>query len=535
MKSFRLLPLANAALLCLLLVSCSTSYHQKKVDAEVYEVLKKAEKEVFKKSTPFTIDTERSHTPIEEITNESLFKQSNQQGAVTFGIEESLSYAVKNSPQYQSQKEALYLTGLGMVDAKIPFSLNGRSGADVSRNRQSNGNESLSAGVNNSVTTLLGSGANLSLNLANDLLKFFTGSSNRSINSIVSFNLSQPILRGFGSDIVAEGVTQASRNVIYQMRTYGVFQQMFSRQVVIDYLRLLQSQEQIVNERSNLESRRQNFEYLKARSVDRASPEEVADAEQGVLQAETRLINVESGFSTQLDAFKIRIGMPAGMTLNLKTSELDDLVAAGAIPVRLSNREAYQSALKNRAALLNDIDRFEDSRRNVLIVADSLRTSLNFVSNASIANSGNRWERLNFNDISTNVGLELDLPINRKRERNNYRRALIAFDSDARLLRQTHDQLKNLVDLRFRELEQFRKNYEIQVGSVTLAERRVEGNKLRLKAGTVIFRRLSEAEDALISAQNAATAALVNYQQSRLSLYEDLGILDIEKSKFWIK
>ena len=127
------------------------------------------------------------------------------------------------------------------------------------------------------------------------------------------------------------------------------------------------------------------------------------------------------------------------------------------------------------------------------------------------------------------------MPANRTRERNDYRRALISFDAETRSLSQTHDQLKNLISLRFRQLEQFKQNYEIQLGALKLAERRVEGNRLRLKAGTVIFRRLNESQDALISAQNAVTSALINYQETRLLLYTDIGILNNNKSNYWLQ
>ena len=170
-----------------------------------------------------------------------------------------------------------------------------------------------------------------------------------------------------------------------------------------------------------------------------------------------------------------------------------------------------------------------------MLAADDLKAQLDFVANASLANSGDRWERLNLDDINVGVGRELDLPINRERERNNYRRSLIQFQSDARSLRQSHDQLKNTIRLRLRQLDQFKRNYEIQLGALKLAEKRVEGDELRLKAGTLIFRRLSESQDDLIQARNSVTVALVSYQESRLRVLEDLGILDIDKKDFWLK
>ncbi len=523
-------------LLALILVTgCTATQHRKKVDNNVYAILAKAEKEVFKKNSQFTIDTPTSHEPLENINNANILKRSSKKGTLKLNISESLQYAVKHSREYQSQKEALYLVALGLSDAQIPFDINAASSADVNTQRSSDGERTLGANATNSLATLLKGGGNLSLSLANDLLQFFTGNTDRSINSLITFNLTQPLLRGRGAEIAAESLTQSYRNVIYEIRSYATFQRNFYREIVIDYLRLLQLQEQVENELVNFRSRQENFEYLEARSIDRASPEEVADAQQEVLEAETRHINAQSDYATALDIFKISIGMPAGMTLELEPKELEKIVEKGPIPLDFTQESAYQTALQYRSSLLNAVDIFEDSRRQVLIAADELKTNLNFVSDASINSSGNRWERLNFNDISANIGLELDLPVNRKRERNDYRRSLIDFDAEARSLSLTHDQLRNLIKLRYREIEQFRKNYDIQVGAVKLAERRVEGNRLRLKAGTLIFRRLSESQDSLINAQNAVTSALVNYQESRLTLYEDLDTLDINTPNFWLK
>jgi len=520
---------------CLFAVGCSTSYHRNKADEEVYAILSKAEETVFNREKDFSIDTVSSTKPLENITNASLLKRTNQTGSIKLTLNDTLNYAIVNSRAYQNRKEQLYLTALNLSDAKESFSFRPRSSIDSDFTRQSDGDELLNVGGRNSLSKVLESGGSISLSLANDLLQFFTGSSARSVTSTIGFNIMQPLLRGRGADIAAEQLTQASRNVIYEVRDYAFFQQTFSREIVIDYISLVQQEERVGNQLKNFESRKANFEYLQARSIDRASNSEVAQAKQAMLEAETAHIQALVGYENAIDSFKIQIGMPAKVELTLDPSELDKIAKVGLRPLEYTEEECYQLSLRNRSNILNEIDEFEDSRRNVLITADSLKTTLDFVGNASLASSGNRWERLNINDISSSVGLELDLPINKQRERNNYRRSLISFDSDARSLSQAHDELRNLIKRRFRELEQFKINYEIELGAVKLAERRVEENELRLKMGTLIFRRLSESQDDLIRAQNAVSTALVNYQESRLRLYEDIGLLDIEKLEFWLK
>ena len=56
-----------------------------------------------------------------------------------------------------------------------------------------------------------------------------------------------------------------------------------------------------------------------------------------------------------------------------------------------------------------------------------------------------------------------------------------------------------------------------------------------IEAGRAEVRDLVEAQDAQIAAQNAVTQALVSYQDAMLTLLLDIGILETESSRFWLK
>jgi outer membrane protein TolC len=351
----------------------------------------------------------------------------------------------------------------------------------------------------------------------------------------VSFNIVKPLLRGAGRDVAAENLTQANRNVIYAIRDYTNFQHEFSRDIVLQYFRLLQQKESVHNELQNYKSRQANTAYLKARSVDRASSQEVGDSEQGELQAKNRWINAQARYQTSLDDFKLRLGMPTTAKLTLEDKELNRLVSVGLHPVHLSSKEAFHIALNNRLPLMNEIDQFDDTKRQIKIAANQLKAGLDFTGRVSLPSGDNRLDHLDFNDLSSQVGLELSLPINQQHERNSYRRALIHFEANIRSLSRAYDRLNNQIKQRIRQIDQYKKNYEIQKGAVELALKRVEENRLRMLAGTLIFRRLSESQDALIHAQNAVTNALIDYQQARLELFTDIGILDSSSSGYWLK
>jgi len=518
----------------ILLTSCSGKHLTKKADEQVYQILKKAEKHVFGKSQDFNIDTKYSGIKSNDIQASDLLKESQSGGKLSLSIDQALNYAAANSREYQSEKESLYLSALALTGVINSFSPNISSIMGARANNQSNGDLRGNASLNQRLSQNLTTGGSYSLALANDLLRYFTGDPRESASSVISINILQPLLRGAGRKIAAERYTQANRDVIYAVRDFQNFQNTFSIGIVIQYLRLLQQKESVDNQYKNYIARQKDTEYLIARSVDRASPQEVSDSEQGELQAKNNWINAKTSYQTSLDNFKLTIGAPTSVKLILNDKEFEKIVESGLQPLKLNEKQAFNLALKYRLPLMNSIDRFDDAKRQVVIAAEQLKAEIGFVASASLASKDGRINNINFNDLSSQVGVELNLPINRINERNGYRRSLIQFQSRIRSMSNTYNSLNILVFRRIREIQQFRKSYEIQLNAVKLAKRRVEGIRLRFQAGNIIFRRLSEAQDSLVSAQNAVTDALIDYQNARLQLYSEIGILDSNKSNFWL-
>ncbi len=529
-------PFISACLAILFLGGCSTGFYKKRADKGVYEILKKVENDIFGESSGFSIDTPTSGKKTKDVTALKLLKSRNKGGEITLSLDQALGYAIKNSREYQSEKEKLYLTALNLTGERHNFrpSFFGRTRAES--NRLSDGERTGTGSTDLGINQALRNGGSLGISIANDLLRYFTGDPRRSAASVLNLNVTQPLLRGAGSKIAAERLTQANRNVVYAVRDFSHFQNTFSVEIVNDYFDLLQLKNVIFNEYNNYESRRANKEYLTAR-VDRESPEAQGDAKQDELQAKNRYISSITSYRNALDRFKITLGLPQTTNLRLDDKEIDLIRAAGAKSLYLGSQEGFLVALDNRLPLFNQIDRFEDNKRQVAIAANQLKADLNIIGSSSLNSDGGPtdYADFDFKNVRTSVGLQLNLPLDRLRERNDYRATLINFESATRTLGQNFDELRNLLDRRIRELEQFRQSYQIQQNAVVLAKNRVEGNQLRLKAGTVIFRRLSESQDALISTQNAETRALVDYLGARLNLLIDLGVLQSDQKRYWLK
>lgn len=54
-----------------------------------------------------------------------------------------------------------------------------------------------------------------------------------------------------------------------------------------------------------------------------------------------------------------------------------------------------------------------------------------------------------------------------------------------------------------------------------------------LDAGRAQIRDLLEAQDALLEAQNALTASVVNYRTAELAIQRDTGVLEVDEKGLW--
>ena len=516
---------------------CSTAHYRRSADKEVYRIVQQVEKQVFGKTKTFAIDTAYSARKPEEVLAAELIEDRLRTNQRVLSVEAALELAVTNSRRYQNEKERLYLTGLTLTGERYAFSPQFFARSTASFERTSGGEQIGEINSSVGVNQLLKSGGQLSVTLANDILRYYTGDPRRSVVSSVSVNLFQPLLRGFGRNNPAvESLTQAERNVVYAVRNYGFFQNQFAVEIVDDYFDLLAQKDGIRNRYTNYLSRVQATKRLEVRVIDRERQLDVDQARQAELGAKNNYVNAAATYQNSLDQFKIKLGLPLGEKLYLDDKVLDELEQTGLIAVPLDPEQAYRLAAQKHLPMLNAIDRYEDSKRKIRVAANRLKPDLNLFADASLdSEPPTDYTKFDPDKIRAGVGVTLDLPIDRLRERNNYRATLVTFESELRNLTLTLDTLNDSIQRGLRTLEQRRQNYQIQTNALEVADRRVDSTTLLQQAGRAEVRDLVDAQDAQIAAQNAVTAALVAYQQARLQLMLDIGAIDTGSSRFWLK
>jgi outer membrane protein TolC len=262
---------------------------------------------------------------------------------------------------------------------------------------------------------------------------------------------------------------------------------------------------------------------------------DVDEAQQNVLRAQDSLVRAQQDYERALDNFKIRLALPTDANIVLDQDELKALADIGVGDPGFTLDAAVETALLRRLDLANTQDKIDDALRKVALAADGLGTQLDVTADIgySSPSDNTQFEKLQFNQGNYNLGFEADLPLDRKSQRNTYRRALIDLQRQQRQYESDIDTIKLQVRDAYRLLIETADRYRIQKNSLDLARQRVESNELLLNAGRVTVRILLESQDALVQAENAVTAALVDHLDAKLSFYRDVGILQVKPDGMW--
>jgi outer membrane protein TolC len=493
-----------------------------------------------------------------------------------FSLTEALQIAASNSRSYQSQKESVYQTALrldlerndfrdtwaGMVDTLIT--------SDLSATGETNGilqQDSLS------LSKKFKTGAEFMGLLAIDLAKLLGGSREGSTGVRLDTSLSIPLLRGSGEFIVTEPLTQAQRDVVYAIYGFERFKRTFSVQIASEYLSVLQQLDRVDNAHENYARVVSSTRRAKRFSDAGRLPEiQVDQSLQDELRARNSWISAVQASEQALDRFKIALGLPTDSNIELDPQEFEVLLSSDryapylsnsgrqveetvppadapvvlvpptmddAGPMELVEKDAILIALKNRLDLRVAVGEIVDAQRGVAIAADNLRADITLLGSASLGQSRSISSAgLDDAEIRTDRGfysllLGIDLPFERTAERNSYRNSLIGYEQTVRQLQEIEDSVKLDVRGVLRDLLEARESIKIQGEAVRVAHRRVSSTGMFLEAGRAEIRDLLEAQNALNSAQDSLTNAVVNYRIGELELQRDLGVLEVSGDGLW--
>ncbi|WP_395717481.1 TolC family protein [Prosthecobacter sp.] len=537
---------ASLTLVALVLTGCTAASYKKWADKEVFGILRKKASKVpnsgqaildITPPPPVRMEELRKNVGKVEFLGDRAFIEEN---ARVLSLADALNFAVHRNRNYLLQKELVYLAALDLTLTRqqfTPIFAGGGSGMLDSTKVQS--------GVNNLVRTstlttsgdlgfsaLTRTGARLATNLTTDFIRFFTGGRD-SGNSQLGFTLTQPLLRGAGYLAASEVLTQGERNVLYAIRNFTQYRKTFAVDVATQYFRTIQTRES---------ARNAHIAYM---AFNKVVERETAMAEanlrsksslgrllQSQITFQRSWITAMRNYEQALDDLKIQLGLPVTERIVLDYKDMSDLEI---IDQKGTLDEAIDTALTARMDLWNTRDRMEDANRRVLIAKQDILPSVNSLVNYNILDNPDRNDfTLTPRNRSTTLGLNFDLNLNQKPERNSLRSATIAEQRARRELELAEEGVRRDVRAGWRDLEVARKQYELAKRGLEISTARLEVEEAFNAEGQGTAIDLVDAQRDMNSTRDLIVSTRISHALARLQLWRDMGVLFIEKDGSWV-
>ena len=276
----------------------------------------------------------------------------NEQGQCVLNLDRAFQLALINSPDFQRQRETLYLSALDVSLQRFGFDSQLFAGTNTFAGLEQ-GNTFLrnTLGVNGGGINLerLGTtGTNFVVGLANTILFNFGGNDTQTATTLLDFSIIQPLLRGAGRDRIMESLTQSERDLLANIRQLERFRRGFYLSIAIGrnagatvnsnllaspgiaqtqaggYLGLLERQQRIRNQELNvrqLEAVLEQFkEFFKRERLDAV---QLKRFETSVYNQQRSLLTTKTAYQNELDSFKIELGLPPDLDIVIEDDFLN--------------------------------------------------------------------------------------------------------------------------------------------------------------------------------------------------------------------
>lgn len=294
------------------------------------------------------------------------------------------------------------------------------------------------------------------------------------------------------------------------------------------------TQEEIAEVEHNVANDKQQFSDIQQKTIDmRASISKLRDEIQAAEDTADVIPAVRELRRGLLHTVRALTGV--SIAIRLEKSIL--------VPLNVDFNEAASIALENRLDLMNRRGIVVDTRRRYEVAAERLLTDVNLVAEGSVGTpplaSSNEPFDFSSDSAQFRAGIEIVTPLDRRRARNNFRAAQVSLQRARRNYMAAEDQVKLDIRTMYNEAITEARIFEICRRALRVAARELDqaiefGD--RPDAGEYAGGRgvnISRALENILYNQNEMIESWAEYETARLSIYRDMGTMDINESGLW--
>ncbi len=199
-------------------------------------------------------------------------------------------------------------------------------------------------------------------------------------------------------------------------------------------------------------------------------------------------------------------------------------------------------ALENRLDLMNARADVVDARRQEEVAANRLKAVLDVIVEGDIRNEPGSARPFDFSGSSSShrVGVQFTAPLDQVAERNSYRAAQINYQRARRNLMAFEDRVKLDIRTAWRNLQILEENLEttrqaLRINVIQYDQAvEVSNDPAATNQGGLRGRNLVDALNDILSTQNNLINIWADYERTRLAIYRDMDIMEIDEDGVWI-
>lgn len=277
-----------------------------------------------------------------------------ESGVLKLDADRAVEIALMDSREYQTALEAVYLTALSLTLNRFEFDVRwfGRNATTYTHFGSSSTpleSNTLAVDSNLGFNRSLAAGGQLLVDFANSIVLEYTGNNKAEVNSTLTMNLIQPLLRRAGRAVRLEALTQAERDVLYAVRDFARFRKQFWANIAVQdggYLDLLLAVQTLRNNKANLKQQEETYKlYSELFRGGRASVVELDQFFQSLQSAKLSVIDAQASLESAQDQFKLRLGLPPRLPVELDESLLSQFIVVDpGFEALRDDLEAFQRA-----------------------------------------------------------------------------------------------------------------------------------------------------------------------------------------------
>lgn len=344
-------------------------------------------------------------------------------------------------------------------------------------------------------------------------------------NPLVSFNLKQPLLRGFGKAANAASLLNAKDSEwLNKLQLQQAVMDQITK-VIISYRALIISGNNLINQQRQLQEARKTYESNQ-KKINAGELERTANIQQSY-QIESLNLNVEQAendFRISAQDLLQTIGLDPQMKLAVPSDvSLKKLI----IPdVKASTKQALchnTQYLALKMAYRANQRAYKVAKNQQLWQLDlSANVQASLVSDVE-GGTGRSQSVYNGKNITQSAGVTLTIPIRDLNRRDQLISAKVQLEKDRINLIAAKRALITTVKNTINNIESQAKRYELALRQVTLAEKSYELEKKKQAAGIASSLDVHNTQNQLLQAQNGLINAKVAYLNELSSLQRMLG------------